>query len=105
MPKYRLLLVEELVLSDCAEFHVEAASEAKAAALLVQARHDALDGDSNLVALPDGQAHNIEPEDVVRSRVFCVLLDDAGEEIREVVPDFGDIATACFAAPVEESPK
>lgn len=91
MPKYRLLLVEELVLSDCAEFHVDAPTEADAAAFLINARHEGLDRDSNLVSLPDGQSHNIEPEDIVRSRVFCVLLDEKGEEIREIIPDFTNV--------------
>lgn len=35
----------------------------------------------------DGQARTIDPADVVSNRVFCILLNDAGEEVREVEAD------------------
>jgi len=88
MPKYRILLVEELVLSDSGEFQVEAPTPEIAAAILIKAHEDARDADSNTVALPDGQEHEIEPENVVRGRVFCILVNDKGEDGDELTPDF-----------------
>ncbi len=87
--RYRMLLVEQLVEEDSAEFVVEAASPGLAAAILHEAHGLARDQDTNMVSLPDGQWHNIEPTDIVRSRVFCILLDADGNEIGEVEPDFG----------------
>lgn len=87
MPNYRMLLIEELVISDSGEFTVDAESPAHAAALLIQAHDAARDEDSDIVRLPDGQERRIEPDDVVRSRVFCVLLNESGEEVGEVEPD------------------
>lgn len=88
MPKYRMLLVEELVESDSAEFSVDADTPETASAILIDAHARARDRDSNTVSLPDGQAHRIEPDNVVRSRVFCVPLDDEGNEVREISDDF-----------------
>lgn len=84
MPKFRMLLVEELVESDCAEFTVDAATPEAASAILVDAHTRARDSCSSWVSLPDGQRKRIEPDNVVRSRVFCVLLDDSGDEVREI---------------------
>lgn len=84
MPTYRLLLVEEIVESDCAEFRVEAASLRDAANILVDAHADAGRKDSNWVSLPDGQSAHIEPNDLDRTRVYCVLLDDDGNEVEEI---------------------
>ncbi len=84
MPKFRMLLVEELVESDCAEFSVEAPTPEAASAILVDAHARARDSCSSWVSLPDGQRKHIEPENIVRSRVFCVLLDDNGDEVREI---------------------
>ena len=87
MSKYRMLLVEELVESDSGEFIVEAASPEVAAAILITA-HAARDDDSNIVRLPDGQECEIDPNGIIESRVFCVLLDDTGKELHEVEPDY-----------------
>ncbi|SFK81067.1 hypothetical protein [Methylocapsa palsarum] len=84
LPKFRILLVEELVLSDSGEFTVEASTPAESAATLIEVRHAALDNDDDTVQLPDGQTQHIEAEDVVCSRTFCVLLDDDGDEIGEI---------------------
>lgn len=43
MPKYRMLLVEELVESDCGEFDVEASTPEAAAAILIEAHDRARD--------------------------------------------------------------
>lgn len=58
-----------------------------ATAILLQAHDDARDADRNLVVLPDGQARTIDPADVVSNRVFCILLNDDGEEVREIEAD------------------
>ncbi|MEK8121608.1 hypothetical protein WOB59_00360 [Methylocystis sp. IM4] len=84
-----MLLVEELVESDCAEFTVDAATPEAASAILVDAHARAREGCSSWVSLPDGQRKHIEPDNVVRSRVFCVLLDDNGDEVREINLDAG----------------
>ena len=85
MPKHRILLVEELVLSDSAEFIVDAETPGVAASQLIRARCDGLDQDRDLVQLPDGQVAEIRPQDVARCRLFCVLLD-AGNQIAEIEP-------------------
>jgi len=83
-------LVEQLVEEDSGDFTVEADTPAQAAAILLQAHDSAREADRNLVTLPDGQARNIEPDDVVGTRVFCLLLDEEGDEIGgEIVPDRG----------------
>ena len=86
MPKHRILLVEELVLSDSAEFIVDAETPGAATSRLIRARCDGLDQDSDLVQLPDGQIGEIKPQDVARCRLFCVMLDDAGNQIAEIEP-------------------
>lgn len=97
MPRYRMLLVEELVLSDSAEFTIEAETIGRAAALLIEARNASLDRDSNDVVLADGQTHRLDPNDIVRSRVFCVLVDEHGHDVGEVEPDFTREATSADA--------
>jgi len=83
-------LVEQLIEEDSGDFTVEADTPAQAAAILLQAHDTAREADRNLVTLPDGQARNIEPDDVVGNRVFCLLLDEEGDEIGgEIVPDRG----------------
>jgi hypothetical protein len=84
MPTFRMLLVEELVESDSGEFSVDAQTPQDAAALLIEAHNRARDQCTSWVTLPDGQKRHIEPENVVRTRVFCVLLDDKGEEVAEI---------------------
>lgn len=84
MPKFRMLLVERQVLGDSGEFYVEAKTAEEAAQILIDARDKARDNDSNEVELSDGQMRYIEPNDILESRVFCVLLNDRGEKIKEV---------------------
>jgi hypothetical protein len=95
--RYRMLLVEQLIEEDSGEFLVEAASPGAAAAILHRAFDQARDRDSNIVTLPDGQAHHIEPTDIMHSRIYCILLDDAGNEVGEIEPDFA--ATPAHATP------
>lgn len=97
MSKYRMLLVEELVESDCGEFDVEASTPEAAAAILIDAHGRARDEDSSWVSLPDGQRRRIEPENVVRTRVFCVLLDEKGDDVREIDPNNPETPSASDA--------
>jgi len=90
MTRFRMRLVEQLIEEDSGDFTVDADTPAQAAAILLRAHDTARDADRNLVTLPDGQARNIEPNDVVGNRVFCLLLDEEGDEIGgEIVPDWG----------------
>ena len=86
MPKYRILLVEELVLSDSGEFTVEAPTATAAAKILFDAHSHSRNECTDLVRLADGQEQNIEPDAVARTHVFCVLLDEAGNQIQEIQP-------------------
>ncbi len=86
MPKHRILLVEELVLSDSAEFTVECGTTAEAASQLIKARLAGLDEDNDTVRLPDGQSAVVKPENIVRSRIFCMLLDENGNQIERIEP-------------------
>ena len=86
MPQFRMLLVEELIESDSGEFRINAATEEDAARVLIDAHDAARARDSSVIRLADGQTRRIEPDNIVRNRVFCVLLDDSGAEIREVDP-------------------
>lgn len=82
-------LVEQLIEEDSGDFTVEADTPALAAAILLQAHDAAREADRNLVTLPDGQSRNIEPDDVVGNRVFCILLNEAADEIGgEIEPDY-----------------
>ncbi len=85
--RYRMLLIEQLIEEDSGEFHVEATSAGAAAAILHQAHDRARDADSDIVTLPDGQTQTIEPTNVIKNRVFCILLDADGNEIGVVEPD------------------
>jgi hypothetical protein len=84
MPTYRILLVEEQVESDCAEFRVTASTPRDGANILVDAHARAREKSSNWVSLPDGQSARIEPDNLVRTHVYCVLLDDDGNEVEEI---------------------
>jgi len=88
--RFKMRLVEHLIEEASGDFTVEAETPAQAAGILLQAHDTAREADRNLVTLPDGQARNIEPDDVVGNRVFCLLLDEEGDEIGgEIMPDWG----------------
>jgi hypothetical protein len=36
---------------------------------------------------PD-QARHIAPTDIMHSRIYCIVLDDAGNDVGEIEPDF-----------------
>jgi hypothetical protein len=84
---YRLRLVKELIEGDSGEFTVNAATPQAAAAVLLTAHAKAREKGSNHVILPDGQAQWIEPDAIIKTRVFCVLLDDHGNELYEIDPE------------------
>jgi hypothetical protein len=86
-------LVEQLVEEGSGDFTVDAATPARAAAMLLRAHDAARAQDSNRVSLPDGQSRHIEPRTIVENRVFCVLLDGAGQETGgEVEPEHKQLA-------------
>jgi len=90
MTRFRMRLVEHMIEEDSGGFTVEANTPAQAAAILLRAHDAARDADRNQVVLPDGQSRNIEPTDVVGNRVFCILLNEAADEIGgEIEPDYG----------------
>ena len=89
MTRFRMRLVERLIEEDSGDFTVEAATPELAAGILLRAHDAARDECEDLVVLPDGQSCCIEPTDVVANQVFCMLLDDAGQEIgSEIEPDY-----------------
>lgn len=93
MSRQRMRLVEQLVEQGSGDFTVDAATPARAAAMLLRAHDAARRRDSNRVSLPDGQSRHIEPRIIVENRVFCVLLNEAGQETGgEVEPDHGSPA-------------
>ncbi|ACB97280.1 hypothetical protein [Beijerinckia indica] len=87
MTLYRLRLVEELIEGDTGEFIVEAKTPGDAASVLLTAHAEAREKDSNHVVLPDGQSQHIEPDNIIRTRLFCMLLDDDGNELYEIDPE------------------
>jgi len=90
MTRYRLRLVEQSILEDSGDFTVEAGTPELAAAVLLRAHGAAREACRDLVVLPDGQSRRIEPREVVDSNVFCIRLDDAGDEVGgEIKPDDG----------------
>ena len=79
-------LVEQLTEEGSGDFTVDAATPEQAAAILLAAYAEARGRYSNQVALPDGQSCSIEPDSVVDTCTFCILLDERGQELREVEP-------------------
>ena len=88
MTRHRMRLVERLVEEDSGDFLVEAPTPALAAGILLAAHNRAREQCSDLVRLPDGQRRRIEPTDVVENRTFCLLLDEAGQEVKEIDPEW-----------------
>ena len=89
MTRFRMRLVERLIEEDSGDFTVEATTPELAAGILLRAHDTARDKCEDLVVLPDGQSCHIEPTDVVANQVFCMLLDEAGQEIgSEIEPDY-----------------
>ncbi len=87
MPRFRILLVEEHVLSDSAEFFIDSDTPNAAATALIKARQAGLDEDTDTVHLPDGQRAQITPQNIVATRLFCVHLDENGDQIGTIEPD------------------
>ncbi len=95
MTRFRMRLVERLIEEDSGDFTVDAVTPELAAGILLRAHDAARDKCEDLVVLPDGQSCRIEPTDVVANQVFCMLLDEAGEEIgSEVEPDYPPLMDA-----------
>ena len=79
-------LVEQLTEEGSGDFTVDAATPEQAAAILLAAHAKARARCSNQVHLPDGQSCWIEPNSAVDTCTFCLLLDERGQELREVEP-------------------
>ncbi len=88
MTRYRIRLVEQSILEGSGDFTVEADTPELAAGILLAAHNRAREQCSNVVTLPDGQCRRIEPTDVIENSTFCMLLDDAGQEVREIEPEW-----------------
>ena len=88
MTLHRMRLVERLVEEDSGDFLVEAPTPELAAGILLAAHDRAREQCSDVVTLPDGQRRRIEPTDVVENRTFFMLLDEAGQEIKEIDPEW-----------------
>lgn len=95
MTRYRIRLVEQSILEGSGDFTVEADTPELAAAVLLQAHEAARKECRDLVVLADGLAETrsvcrwsrrIEPREVIDNKLFCIRLDEAGDEIE---PDDG----------------
>jgi len=94
MTRWRMRLVEQSILEDSGDFTVEADTPELAAAILLQAHEAARRDCRDLVVLSDGQARRIEPREVVDNNVFCIRLDEEGNEVGgEIEPDDGPFPT------------
>ncbi len=90
MTRYRIRLVEQSILEGSGDFTVEADTPALAATVLLRAHDAAREAYRDLVVLPDGQSRRIEPREVVDNNVFCLRLDNVGDEVGgEIKPDDG----------------
>ena len=90
MTRHRMRLVEQVIEEGSGDFTVDAPTPEQAAAVLLAAHDRARERASNQVTLPNGQSCRIEPDTVVETCTFCLLLDDSGQEVREVEPDHGE---------------
>ena len=88
MTRHRMRLVERLIEEDSGDFIIEAPTPALAAGILLAAHNSARERCSSIVILPDGQRRRIEPTDVIENSTFCMLLDEAGQEIKEIDPEW-----------------
>lgn len=88
MTRHRMRLVERRIQEGSCDFLVEAPTPALAAAILLAAHRRAFKQCSNLVTLPNGQGHHIGAMFVVENSGLCKLLDEAGQEIEEVIPEW-----------------
>ncbi len=90
MTHYRMRLVEQSILEGSGDFTIDADTPELAAAVLLRAHDAAREACRDLVVLPDGQSRHVEPRGVVDNNVFCIRLDDAGDEVGgEIEPDDG----------------
>lgn len=88
MTQHRMRLVEQLIEEDSGDFLVEAPTPEFAAGIPLRAHQAARARDSNLVTLEDGQCRHINPTHATRNETFCLLMDENGEEIEEVHPEW-----------------
>lgn len=81
MTRYRIRLVEQSILEGSGDFTVDSDTPELAAAVLLNAHEAARAACRDLVVLADGQSRRIEPREVIDNNVFCIQLDEAGDEI------------------------
>jgi len=90
MTRYRIRLVEQSILESSGDFTVDADTPELAAAILLRAHEAAREACRNLVVLADGQSRRIEPKEVIDNNLFCIRLDETGDEIGgEIKPNDG----------------
>ena len=97
MTRYRMRLVERRIQEGICDFLVEAPTPSLAAGILLAAHRQAFKQCSNLVTLPDGLAETrsvcrwscrIGAMFVIENSGLCRLLNEAGQEIEEVAPEW-----------------
>ncbi len=98
MNTYRLRLVEQTIQESSADFEVEAASAAEAAGYLAAARDGAAAQASKVVEI-QGQAVGLGPSQTLDTPVFYFLLDEDGDERREVEPQMPSPQTGPASLP------
>ena len=81
-------LVERRVQEGTCDFIIEAPTPALAAGILLTAHKQAFKQCSNLVTLPDGQSRYIGAMFVIENSGLCRLLDETGQEIKEIDPEW-----------------
>ncbi len=90
MTRHRMRLVEQVIEEGSGDFLADAPTPERAAAVLLAAHAQARERASNQVSLPDGQSCRIEPDAMVETHTFCVLLDETAQEVREIEADHGE---------------
>ena len=88
MTRHRMRLVERIVQEGSCDFIVETPTPALAAAILLAAHKQAFKQCSSLVMLPHRQSRYIGGRFVVENSGLCRLLDETGQEIEEVIPEW-----------------
>lgn len=82
-----MILVEQSIQAGIGQFLVDAASPEEAATILFAAHAAAKKELSQDIVLADGQSQRLEPTSTIKTRIFCVALDDNGREGPEIHPE------------------
>jgi len=84
MTIHRMILVQESIQSGMGQFFVDSASPEEAATTLFAAHETARKALSQSITLEDGQSQCLEPTSTIKTRIFCVVIDDNGREVAEI---------------------